>query len=299
MKKINIRKLLVPVDFSSNSMNALQTAAAIAKRHHSRIHLLYVDDCDYDLFQTDNNLKPAKLPAYMKMLTQLTKSVINGDDVKCSYSTETGSVTHCILKTATNLSIDLIIMGKNGSNGHSLEYAGSHTCQVAEKSRIPVMIVPEGVTKYSFENILFPVRPLLSVTEKYDAIRLFILKSNPSITLLNLRNPDYVNELHIIHRLSLLMKAKLEKDKVPFVLDYYFRDNHFAEHIHSVVTKSEKAFDLLVITTEVDKFNKDFHISYYAQKIIHQCIVPVLLLHPEEAKLDKDEILIRLEKEMV
>lgn len=298
MKKINIRKLLVPIDFSSNSMNALQTAAAIASRHDAAIHLLYVDDSDVDLFDSDNNLKPPRLPAYMKMLTQLSKSVINNDDVKCSYSTETGSITHCILKTAVDLSSDIIIMGKNGTNGQSTEYAGSQTCQVAAKSRIPVIIVPEGVTKYTFENILFPVRPLLSVPEKYDAIRTFILKSNPSLTLVNLRNPDYLNELHIIHRLTMIMKSKLENDQVPYELNYYFKDNKFAEHVLSMVDENENKFDLMVITAEIDQQNKGFHIGYYARKIIHQCSISVLLIRPNMAKLDKDEILDKLGKDL-
>ncbi len=298
MKKINVRKLLVPIDFSSNSMNALQTAAAIAKRHQAAIHLLYVDDNDFDLFTTDNNLKPPRLPEYMKMLTGLSKSIINQDEVKCSYSAETGSVTHCILKTAIDMSTDLIIIGKNGTNGHSTEYAGSHACQVVEKSRIPVIVVPEGVTKYSFENILFPVRPLLSVPDKYDAIRSFILKSKPSITILNLRNPDYLNELHIIHRLSHIMKLRLEKDNIPYEMTYYFKDMHFAEKIISMVNERGKEFDLIVITSEFERQHRDFHLGYYNQKIMHQSNIPVLIIHPENAKLDKDVLLAKLEKEL-
>lgn len=298
MKKINIRKLLVPIDFSSNSMNALQIAAAIAKRHEASIHLLYVDDYDYDLFTTDRNLRPPRLPEYMKMLTTLSKTIINQDEVKCSYSAETGSVTHCILKTAIDLSIDLIVIGKNGTNGQSAEFAGSHTCQIVEKSRLPVIVVPEGVTKYSFENILFPVRPLLSVPDKYDAIRSLILKSKPAITILNLRNPDYLNELHIIHRLSQIMKLRLERDNVSYEMVYYFKDSRFAEKIISMVSESKKQFDLVVITSEFEKQHRDFHIAYYNQKIIQQAVIPVLVIHPENAKMDKDEILAKLEKEI-
>lgn len=286
------------MDFSSNSMNALQTAAAIAKRHEAAIHLLYVDDYDYDLFEADKNLKPPRLHEYMKILTGLSKSIINEDEVKCSYSTETGAVTHSILKTAIDRSIDLIIMGKNGTNGQSKEYAGSHTCQVTEKSRIPVIVVPEGVTKYSFENILFPVRPLLSVPEKYDAIRPFILKSKPSITILNLRNPDYLNELHIIHRLSHIMKTRLENDGIVYKMTYYFKDSHFAEKVLSMVAENENEFDLMVITAEFDRQNRNFHMGYYNQKIIHQATIPVMVIHPDDAKLEKDALLAKLEKEM-
>lgn len=299
MKALQIRKILVPIDFTHSSINALELAAVIAHRHQAEIHLLYVDDCDFNLFKDDPNLIPPRITDYMKMLAKLAKTVINSHDIACSYSSETGSVTYSILKTARDRYVDLIVMGKNGTNGPSEIYAGTHTCQIAEKSRIALIIVPENTTKYSFENILFPVRPLLSVPAKYDAIRHFILKSNPVITILNLRNPDYENELHIIHRLSLIMQEKLEKDGIRFHMEHYFKDDCFAEHVLSKIEKAEKRFDLAVITAESDKSNKDFHLGFYAQKMIHECSIPTLILRPESAKQDKDHILQKLGKPIV
>ncbi len=65
-----------------------------------------------------------------------------------------------------------------------------------------------------------------------------------------------------------------------------------------MVSESEKQFDLIVITSEFEKQHRDFHLAYYNQKIIHQSIIPVLVIHPEAAKLDKAAILIKLEKEI-
>ncbi len=299
MRTINIKKILVPVDFSTSSINAIHIAAAIASRHQAEMHLFYIDDCDYEIFKDDSNLKPMHVHDYKKSLARLAKSVINSNSVPCSYSSETGAITYCILKKANELFVDLIVMGKNGTNGPSLEYAGTHASQIAEKSRIPVIIAPVNATKFKFENILFPVRPLLSVTDKYEAIRPFILKNNPAITIVNLRNPDYQNELHIIHKLSLLMKERLEKDNINYTMTHYFKDARFAEHVLELIDQSEKKFDLAVITAEVDKSNKDFHLGYYAQKLVHQCSIPILIIRPENAKVDKDEVLNTLEKIVV
>ncbi len=296
MKTINIKKIVVPVDFSTTSINAIHIAAAIAARHEAEIHLFYADDCDYTLFADDENLKPQSETEYKKSLAKLAKNVTTANGIQCSYSSETGAITYTILKKAKELSADLIVMGKNGNNGSSTEYAGTYAIQIAEKSRIPVIIVPVSATKYSFENILFPVRPLLSVPDKYEAIRPFILKSHPSISLINLRNPDYENELHIIHKLSLLMKEKLEKDNIKYSISHYFKNAKFAEHVLELIDKAEEKFDLAVITAEIDKSNKDFHIGYYVRKIIHQSPIPVLVLRPGSAKLNKDEVLIKLEK---
>jgi len=94
------------------------------------------------------------------------------------------------------------------------------------------------------------------------------------------------------------MKMRLEKDSIQYEMTYYFKDSHFAEKIISMINESEKQFDLVVITSEFEKHHRDFHIGYYNQKIIHQAAIPVLVIHPDNAKLDKDEILARLEKEV-
>ena len=44
MKNKNIAHILVPLDFSGSSLNALETALAIAKQHNTTITLLNVKD---------------------------------------------------------------------------------------------------------------------------------------------------------------------------------------------------------------------------------------------------------------
>ncbi|HVZ26262.1 MAG TPA: universal stress protein [Sediminibacterium sp.] len=296
MKRMQIRKILVPIDFSQCSIRALHLAADIARQHQAELHLLYIDDCDYTLYTDDETLRPPRNPEYMKTLVNLAKMTINSLEVQCSYSAETTAVSYGILKTARNRYADLIVMGKNGNNGPSGNYAGTHALQVAEKSRIPVLLVPEQAVKNGFHQILFPARPLLSVPEKYDAVRQLLLKQRPAITLFLLRNPAYENELHIIHRLSLMLKEKLETDGMPYRLEHYFRDPHFADAVLDEMSDPEKNYDLAIITAETDRLNREFHLGAYAQTIIHRCAIPILLLRPEKARLDKQEILERLSK---
>lgn len=299
MKKMNVHRVLAPVDFSNNSLKAVQVAVAVAKRHDAILHLLYIDDHDYSLFEQNLSPKVPRFPEIMKMLTQISKTVINNEDVKCTYSTETGSVTHCILKTAAELNADLIIMGKNGNNSPCVEYAGTHAYQISEKSPIPVILVPPGISQYNFNNILFPIRPYLSVPGKYDAIRGFILKCKPRVTLFNMRHPEDEIELHIVHRLSFIMKKKLERDKVPYVIKYHFKDGKFAESIMAMQKEADTKFDLIVITKEAEELDNNFDISYYAQKLIHGCEIPILIIKPDVIKLNSAAVLGELDSELI
>lgn len=298
MKKINIQKILVPVDFSHNSMNALQTAVAIAKRHEARLHLVYVTDVDYELFPEDEHVTPRRLYDYVKTLRQLAHSVKKSDGISCDYTTITGAVTNSILKTAMSEQCDIIVMGKNGHSDQRMNFAGSHAYQVIKKSKIPVLLIPAGKTWEHFRNILFPSRPVLSVPEKYDAIRNIVFKNDATLHILNLRNPDYINELHIISRLTQILKTRMEEDKVKHTIDYYFKDDKFVDHIINTIKENESAYDLVVITAEIDTTIRDFYLGDYAQQMIHQTRTPLLILRPDSANLSKKEVLQKLEKEV-
>ncbi len=299
MKPDPIRSILVPVDFSSTAINALQTAIAIAKDTLAGIHLLYVDDQDFTLFETDTYLHPPRVEEYTDMLGRLARSVSANHGIGCNFSTESGAVTYSILKTAIHLSSDLIVIGKHGNNNYAAEFAGSHACQVAERSRIPVIIVPSGIHTLCFRSILFPVRPLLSVPEKYDALRPLLAGDQFTLTMLALCDPECEQELHIIHRLNLLMKMKLEDDNVPYGIQYHFKDNHFEEHILNEIASHTEKYDLLVISAELDIYQKDFYVSSYTRKLIHQSPIPVMVMRPFRPAVTTKKVLFTLEKEMV
>ncbi|MEO8171523.1 MAG: universal stress protein [Sediminibacterium sp.] len=297
MKKVKFKHILVPVDFGTSSLNALQAAVAMAKLDNATLHLLHVTDTDYDLYRSDHSVEKPLLPESIGQLMDLAKSIVETNEISCNHSSLCGNVTYTIIKTAIELEADLVVMGKNGTADILDDYAGTHTCQVVKKSRIPVLVVPGNTTQYHFCRILFPLRPLISVPFKYDAIRPIVLKNAPEITLLGLRNPDCETELHIISRLSTMMRLKLRDDGLVFKEQYYFRDNRFAEHIISLTNKN--SFDLVVVTSEVTPEEKYFHLSYFIRKMIHECSIPVLIIYPPFPKISKEELLGRIEKEMV
>lgn len=299
MKPITIRKILVPIDFSKGSLNAVKLAAEMARDYDASIQLLHVADNDFNLLDTDGSLNPMLFRTATKKLGDLAKTIINEYQLNCFYTVEYGNITHSILKAAIDRHIDLIVIGKNGNNGYFDEYAGTQTCQVAEKSRIPVLVVPGNTTSFDFNNILFPVRPLLSAADKYDAIRRIILKSKATVTLLNMRDPEEADQLHIIHQLVTKISEKLALDNVKYKLNYYFEDNCFANEVLKLLNAGTEKFDLAVITSESPGTSDHFHFGYYEKKIIHQSNIPLLLLHAEYPYLQSSEILNELVKDTV
>ena len=277
-----MNKILVPVDFSITSANALRLACAIAAHYNAAVHLLHVADSDEDLGKPDVHERSHDFAGSTKKLREFGRAVAAAYKINCICATEYGSVTHIILKKAKQLHPDLIIMGKNGSNGPSGLFAGTHTCQVAKKSDTPVLIVPGQTVRPAFNQVLLPLRPLTSMTGKYYRMRPFIVKDKAFITILSLHNPVPQNEFHATHALTELIKNKLQLDGLAYTIEHYKDEEQFAETVLMESGNPEKKYDLTIIIADYRPTQEPFRFSVEEQVIIHHTKTPLLLLHGSE-----------------
>jgi hypothetical protein len=134
--------------------------------------------------------------------------------------------------------------------------------------------------------------------EKFIAIKEMIKKDNSRLHVLNLRNPTCIDELHIISRLVQLLKIKVKKENIQTSISYYFRDDGFAAKILLVAHDRKNPIDLLVITSEDNNAENPFFISSYAQKIIHQANIPVLVIKRETVRQSKEAVLTEFERQL-
>ncbi|MEO5683626.1 MAG: universal stress protein [Chitinophagaceae bacterium] len=277
---MTIRKILVPVDFSGSSTNALQFAATFAAKFKASIHLLHVIDNDYDLFGTGYRLKPLRFRETIQQLGILAMSVLNEYQVKCFYTTEYGSVTHNILKNAVNLNTDMIVMGKNGSNGMMAAYAGTHTSQMAEKTKIPLFIVPENIVEYKIERMLLPIYKLSATVQQFHAMTLLAhLERQFFGLLLPVLSPDNNDDPDGNDQPGFTLQSKLEQQDINYSMEYYSHGSDFSEKVLACTNNKEQAFDLVVVNASSNRQNPDFNTAYYPQKIVHACTIPILVLN--------------------
>lgn len=161
-----MKKILVPIDFSPNSKNALRIAAEIAVKNGATIELLhanvaaiyavplseyasagvYAEDQTYDesagrlLERTKNEL--FENPAFAKL--------------KIDTRVEEGYLHACIRNVAEEDEVDLVVMGTKGASGVNEFLVGSNTEKVIRTAPCPVLAVPESTENFTLKTILLP-----------------------------------------------------------------------------------------------------------------------------------------------
>ena len=160
---MQIKKILVPVDFSENSDMALSYATQFAATIKASLTLYH----SIVMFQYDFNDKN-RLEQYEEMLVDHSKSVkqnmkassngISSQGLEVHTAVDRGvSAADCILKYLDDHNFDLIIMGTHGKTGLKHLMQGSVAEKIVRLSPIPVLTVHDRYEDFSLNQVLIPI----------------------------------------------------------------------------------------------------------------------------------------------
>ena len=138
---MNIRKILVPLDGSKNSMRGLDEAIYLARQCHATITGLYV----IPLSKPQTNSQISYIEKHLlqnaaKFMSNAKKhSAQNGISFidKIDYGNEGPK----IISYANSKKFDIIVIGSRGMNAIKETFLGSTSNYVLHKSKLPVLIV--------------------------------------------------------------------------------------------------------------------------------------------------------------
>ena len=157
-----VKRILVPCDFSEQSVNALKFAVHLKETSRAEIHLLYVVELPflYDtvlmptLYFEEQRLQDLRKNAEIKL-----NGIIKGHsvpDVRLTARVDYGSPSRKIIDYVLNNAIDLVVMGTKGATGICDIFAGSNAEKVVRGCPVPVIAIKDAVRPGRIKNIVFP-----------------------------------------------------------------------------------------------------------------------------------------------
>lgn len=280
MTQLNLKHILVPVDFSESSLNALDTAVAMAKRHKAALTMLHVTDelVPYygnidvlpitapviEIIKEGSNLR---LETYASMLKKKHQ-------IDIGTKTTQGFVASEICATAQNLDADIIVMGTHGVSGFREFFIGSYAYEVVKRAPCPVLTVPPNGKWEVFSKIMFPIRNTEDALEKYDFLRKIIRKNQAVLFVLGLSEDKVQSSTNWIETMLLRFKKTLNEDDITYLISQQAPAERTASFI--LETAEQEKIDLIAITATLDRDMNEFFIGPYAQQIVNHSKVPVL-----------------------
>jgi|Deesub1362A_J573_1020465.scaffolds.fasta_scaffold00357_32 nucleotide-binding universal stress UspA family protein len=152
-KMISIQGVLVPVDFSKESILAAKFGASLAEEYNSKLYLLHVleplhssvraEISDFDLFQ-QRMIDQAK-EDLEKVVPAAVKQRLEVEEVL-----EIGQPQYVIVEKAKELGVDVIVIATHGRTGLAHVLLGSVAEKVIRHAPCPVFVIRNPKDKYVY-----------------------------------------------------------------------------------------------------------------------------------------------------
>jgi nucleotide-binding universal stress UspA family protein len=149
----SIRRILVPVDFSENSENAVRFAVDIARERHARVFVLHVLNERFVEAVQELNFKGFKgdfVHSLRKLLEEKEQDLLQfvqpewRSEVDMEMLVRRGDPADEVLEAAKDLSVDLITLGSLGYTASGSTGIGTVAREVASRALCSVLLVREA-----------------------------------------------------------------------------------------------------------------------------------------------------------
>ena len=193
----DVRRILVPVDFSEYSKNACRYALNLAKKLKADIKILHVyyapivdlvpiTDADSIQVDMDINLREMEGNArkgLLKFVSEIRKEAASNEmgDVQIGYSLREGITEDEIARMAEDYKPGIIVLGTKGKGEKQSDIIGSVVYRVLDRTRVPVLAIPEQSsydTSREVKNVAYAtefddsdyvaIRRLLTILSEFD-----------------------------------------------------------------------------------------------------------------------------------
>ncbi len=144
--KSAIRSILVPIDFSIHSKNALKYAVPLAEKFGASLHLVYV--VEPTIYPADLGFGQVVLPGVEEELREKGEGELDalmhreiGNRLKATTVVRTGNPHQEILREAEERGVDLIVVATHGHSGVEHMLFGSTADRIVRRSKVPVLTI--------------------------------------------------------------------------------------------------------------------------------------------------------------
>lgn len=227
-----MKKIIIPVDFSAHSEYALETGAALAKKHNAELIVMHMLELSESLISSSSNDRNEET-AFMLMLANkkfeafLDKSYLEG--ITVTPLIKHHKVLKEVASVATHEKADLVVMGSRGHSDHDGIFTGSNTEKVVRYSDIPVLVVKSKPDSVNFKNIVLATDFLEgSISAVKNGLELLnALADNVILLHVNLPNLGFLSTEEIDERVSDFLKLAQLEDKnvnIDFIADHNVED---------------------------------------------------------------------------
>jgi nucleotide-binding universal stress UspA family protein len=275
--------IVVPIDWSEQSLIALEQAANVAETLSSSLHLIYVKDGPGVFSSAATKTYQEELEKeVLEKLKETGYSLTKERGISITYEVRAGKIYEQINQVAEDKEALFIIMGTSGGSGLKGRFIGSNALRVVKQSSVPVITIKGKHHTKGCKTIVLPLDLTKETREKVGKAIEFAQSFQSKIVIVSVLETKDDYQLNHLRRQMVQVHRYAEDHGVEVTSDMIEKNGTVANTIIGFANKVNG--DLLMIMTQQESDFTDLFIGSQAQEIIHKSDVPVLSIIPKPSE---------------
>jgi len=273
-----MKHIIVPIDFSKESINGLRLAIVFANKFISEIQMVYVQKYPSELGRVgfdEEHLKATH--EFEKLIKEYTPKLTDGATL--GYIVKKGKIYREVVNQSQAFDDTIIVCSTHGASGFEEFFIGSNAFRIISATDCPVVTIRHGSMPREIDKIVMPIDISADTRQKVPITAEVAKAFNAEVHVVavsTMQNEDIEN------RLSAYTKQVTD----------YLKDNKVAYKTASL--KGDNITDITIeyaldinadiismMTEQVQSFS-NFVLGSYAQQMLSKSPIPVLTVTPRE-----------------
>jgi len=275
-----MKNILVPIDFSKDSMNAFMHSIIFANTLKANLRMINVRKSkDYDqpfiIKGTDSTYRKT-VEDFCKGIVSKYQQIYNAGG-KLDFVIQSGKIYKAIMDQATKDKTDLIIMGTHGVSGFEELFLGSNAYRVVSKAPCPVLTIRNGFKRKTIKKIILPIDAHTETRQKIPFTVELAKEFDAEIHVVDVRSTD---------RTDIKKKLKRYGDQaMQYVKDHGVKGVRSSKRGSNVADITiayavHANADIIAIVSNQRGTPLNMHLSTAAQQMVNHSPIPILSSHP-------------------
>jgi nucleotide-binding universal stress UspA family protein len=278
--------ILVPIDFSKQSLIALRQSFNVARLNKSSITLLYVYEELNPVVRlvSNENYKEIRVNL-MERLKNLAKATKKESGLEINCKIVKGKPHKKIVDVAYELGATMIVMGTRGVSALKSNFIGATALRVVKTAPCPVITIKGKKHRKGCKTIIVPLDLTKETSQKVEKAIGLAKYFNSTIRLVSFIGQEENYEIERMKNQLLYAAMKIEDQKIEHEADlvkYLKSDESIAEALADYAQHFKG--DLIAIMTQEEESLSKYLLGSSAQEIIRTSEIPVLSIRPDYKK---------------
>lgn len=274
-----MKQIIVAIDFSKTSLNALTYAIHLANKAKADVQMVWVDNTTSEevVFEGFAHEERNEKVGLLKELQKEYTNKLKGG--KLDFKTRKGKVYIEISRQAKSVSADLIIAGTHGVSGFEEFWIGSNAYRIVTNAPCPLITLRHNCENCDIRKIVIPIDSSQETRQKIPIASQIAQLFNSEIHILSLYSTPLKSVQKRVDNYAQHVIDYFEERKIKYITVIKESENitrttiDYAESVEA---------DLIAIMTEQETTTANLFLGPYAQQMVNHSPVPVLSMRAKE-----------------